>query len=38
MGGGLQRDIAGQDHYGNTAPANRLADCDLERARHLLFD
>ncbi len=34
--GRLQGDVARQDHDRNAALANRLADCNFERARHLV--
>ena len=34
--GRLQRDVAGHDNDRNPAPANSFADCDFERARHLV--
>ena len=36
VGGRLQRDIAGHHHDRDAALADRLADRDLERARHLV--
>ena len=36
IGGGLQRDVAGHHHHRHAALADRLADRDLERARHLV--
>jgi len=35
VGRGLKRDVAGKHHYRNAAIADRLADGDLEGARHL---
>ena len=34
-GRGLKRDVAGKHHHRNAAVADRLADGDLEDARHL---
>jgi hypothetical protein len=36
VGCGLQRDVAGHHHHRGAALADRLADRDLQRARHLV--